>query len=238
MEIILYKIAFLTASVALAMPVAAQPTSPVSGTMTAQQITAFNQAVTDFKAAQTAQQAGNNAGALAKYEIALPAIRAAVQAKPTDIDNVTFLANALYAAAAANGALNKPDAMLALFDESLPYWRTVVTSKPANLTSQRVLAGILLQLATAKLIKQDKAGATILYDESITNIRRLIAANPTDAPARNMLLSALIGNSQASSDPKFREEAVTLSKAMLADGSVDAANKPNAQILAGTAQTK
>ncbi len=61
----------LFAPIALAAPVQAQQASaasqPAEGQMTPAQIAAFNQAVTDFTAGQTAQQAGDNAGAAAKY---------------------------------------------------------------------------------------------------------------------------------------------------------------------------
>lgn len=230
----MYRILCVAASLSIAVPSFAQEAEPAATAMTPEQITAFNQAVTDFTAAQAAQQSGDNATALAKYEAALPAIRTAVQAQPTNIDNVNFLANALYAAAAANGALNKPEAMLALFQEAAPHWRAVVAAKPADAAPKSVLAGMLMQLANAKLAKQDKAGAGPLYDESIALSRAVIAAKPADAPAKNMLLGALIGNSQANADPKIRDEAVAMSKAMLADNSVDAVNRPNAQILAGT----
>jgi tetratricopeptide (TPR) repeat protein len=206
--------------------------------MTPEQISAFNQAVTDFTAGQTLQQAGDNAGALVKYEAALPAIRTAVTTQPTNIDTVNFLANALYAAAAANGALAKPEAMLALFEEAVPHWRTVLTAKPTDSAGQAILAGMLIQLGNAKLVKQDKVAATALYNEATTLARGLIAAKPTDAPAKNLLLAALIGNSQASADKKLLDEAVAMSKSMLADGTVDATNKPNAQILAGNPPQK
>ena len=47
------------------------------------------------------------------------------------------------------------------------------------------------------------------------------------------VLSALIGASQATDDAALKTEAATMSKAMLADGSVDASNKPAAQALSG-----
>src|SRR3546814_4968617 len=60
-------------------PTPAQPsTEAPAGKMTQEQIAAFNQAVADFTAGQQLQQAANNAGAIAKYEGALPAIRTAV----------------------------------------------------------------------------------------------------------------------------------------------------------------
>ena len=108
-------------------------------------MTAFNAAVADFTAGQKAQQAGDNAGAVAKYDAALPAIRDVVRAQPQNIDNVNFLANALYAAAAANAALQKIDAVFPLYEESVPHWRTVVAAKPEDATSRNVLAGILVK---------------------------------------------------------------------------------------------
>lgn len=217
---------------------AAAPATPApagAGQMTQAQVAAFNQAVTDFTAGQTAQQGGDNAGALAKYEAALPAIRTAVQTQPTNIDNVNFLANALYAAAAAAGAQQKLDATLAYYEESAPFWRKIVAAKPADAASRDILAGILVQLGNAKLTKQDKAGADPLYAEALTLARKSVAEKAADPVAKNLLLSALIGASQTSADAKVKEEAVTMSKAMLADNSVDAANKPSAQALTGAA---
>lgn len=217
----------LTSPLAFAGPAYAQ--------MSPDQVAAFNQAVTDFTAGQTAQQAGDNATASAKYDAALPPIRAAVQAQPENMDNVNFLANALYAAAAAKGAQGQIDAVVPLFEEALPYWRKVVTAKPADAASRNVLVGILTQLGNAKLGKQDKPGAAPLYAEATDLARKAVAAAPADAAAKNLLLGALIGGSQTSEDPKVKEEAVSLSKTMLADGSVDAINKPAAQALTGTA---
>lgn len=81
----------------VAVPAVAQDTNPAPNAMTPEQITAFNKAVTDFTAAQAAQQAGDIAGAFFENDAVTPAIRAAVQAQPTNIDNVNFLANALFA---------------------------------------------------------------------------------------------------------------------------------------------
>jgi len=224
-----------------AMPAAAQEAASApaqapasSPALSQEQIVAFNKAVTDFTAGQQAQQKGDNATALANYDAALPAIRDAVRTQPDKIENVNFLANALYAAAAANAALQKLDAVAPLYEESLPHWRKVVAANPADAQSRGVLTGILIQLGNFKLGKQDKAGAAPLYAEAIPLARKAVAeqSNPVN---RNLLLAALIGTSQTSEDAAIKAEAATMSKAMLADGSVDAANKPAAQVLAPSA---
>lgn len=212
---------------------AAPAAAPAAAQMTPDQVTAFNKAVADFTAAQAAQQGGDNAGALAKYEAALPAIRTAVQVQPTNMDNVNFLANALYAAAAAAGAQQQIDKTLALYEESVPHWRKLVEAKPADATSRNILSGILVQLGNAKLAKQDKAGAAPLYAEGLTLARKSVAENGSDPIVKNLQLSALIGASQTSEDTAIKTEATAAAKAMLADGSVDAVNKPAAQALAG-----
>ena len=222
------------AAPAPAMPPAANPATPAP-TLSQEQIVAFNKAVTDFTAGQQAQQKGDNATALAKYEAALPAIRDAVKIQPGKIDNVNFLANALYAAAAANAALQKLDAVAPLYEESLPYWRQVVQAKPADAQSRGVLTGILIQTANFKLGKQDKAGAAPLYAEAVPLARKAVAEQ-ANAVNRNLLLAALIGASQTSEDAALKAEAATMSKAMIADGTVDAANKPSAQVLAQSAK--
>lgn len=241
----LLTIPFLSA----ALPVAAQETAP-SGAAAAQapaaatapaaalsqeQIVAFNKAVTDFTAGQQAQQKGDNATALVKYEAALPAIRDAVKTQPDKIENVNFLANALYATAAANAALQKLDAVAPLYEESLPYWRKVVAAKPTDVQSRGVLTGVLIQLGNFKLGKEDKAGSAPLYAEAVPLARKAVAeqSNPVN---RNLLLAALIGVSQTSEDAALKAEAANMSKAMLADGTVDAANKPSAQVLAQSAK--
>lgn len=228
-------LALLLASPAiLAAPAIAQEAAaPAAGQMNPAQIEAFNKAVTNFQAGQAAQQAGDNAGAVAKYEAALPAIRDAVKVQPDNIDNVNFLANALYADAAANASSQQMDKVVPLFEESVPHFRKVVSAKPADATSRNILAGILVQLGNAKLGAQDKAAAAPLYTEALPLARKSVADAPADAAANNILLSALIGASQTSTDPTIKEEAVTLSKKMIADGSVDASNKPAAQAIAG-----
>ncbi|MDX3900751.1 MAG: hypothetical protein QHC40_09620 [Sphingobium sp.] len=217
-----------------ASPAAAPAASTAAGEMTPEQIAAFNKAVTDFTAGQTAQQGGDNATAVAKYEAALPAIRKAVEVQPDKIDNVNFLANALYADAAAQSALGKADQVIALFNESVPHWRKVVTAKPTDATSRDIFAGVLTQLGNQKLVAQDKPAADAFYAEAVTLARKSVAEKPGDAAAKNLLLGALIGQSQTSADPKVKEEAVTMGKAMLADGSVDAVNKPSVEALTGT----
>jgi len=221
------------AAPALAQDAPAASAAPAAGQMTPEQINAFNQAVTDFTAGQTALQAGDNATAATKYEAAMPAIRTAVEVDPTKIDNVNFLANALYADAAAQGALGKMDKVIALYGESLPHWRKLVEAKPADATSRNILAGILIQLGNQKLGAQDKAGSAPLYQEALGLARKSAAANAADPVTKNILLSALIGASQATDDAALKTEAATMSKAMLADGSVDASNKPAAQALSG-----
>lgn len=220
-------------SLSIALPAAAQDTAAVPATqMTAEQITAFNQAITDFAAGQKAQQAGDNAGALTKYEAALPGIRGGAQAQPDNMQMVTFLANALYTTAGVNAALGKMDAVIPLYEEALPNWRKVVQAKPEDVGSSMVLGSILTQLGNAKMTKQDKAGANVYYTEALTVERKLVAASPS-AQTKNLLLSTLIGASQASDDPAIKTEVTSMSKSMLADGTVDAGNKPAAQILAG-----
>ena len=236
----------ISLTLSIALPAAAQeagstPAAPApadqapAATLSQEQIVAFNKAVTDFTAGQQAQQKGDNATAVVKYEAALPAIRDAVKTQPDKIDNVNFLANALYATAAANAALQKLDAVAPLYEESLPHWRKIVAAKPADAQSRGVLTGILIQLGNFKLGKQDKAGAAPFYAEAIPLARKAVAeqSNPVN---RNLLLASLIGASQTSEDAALKAEAATLSKAMIADGSVDAANKPSAQVLAQSAK--
>lgn len=214
-----------------AAPAAASATP--AGQLSPDQITAFNQSVADFTAAQKLQQAGDNAGALPKYEAALPAIRAAVGVQPDNIDYVGFLANTLYADAAANGALQKFDAIIPLYKEAAPLWRKVSLARPTDAISRNILAGILVQLGNASLTTQDKAGADPYYKEAVDLARKSFAENGSDRIVRNLLLSALIGRSQSSGDAAVMQEAVTMGKTMLADGSIDAVNKPSAEALTG-----
>lgn len=208
--------------------------APAAAELTPEQVAAFNQAVKDFGAGQQAQQANDNATASAKYAAALPAIRDVVKAQPGNIENVNFLANALYASAAAEIALQKTDQGVALMEESIPHWRTVVEANASDSASQKVLASLTTQIGNMKLSQQDKAGADALYGEAVALSRKLVATSP-DAANRNLLLGALIGASQTSEDAAIKTEAASLSKSMLADGSVDATNKPAAEILGGTA---
>lgn len=228
----------LSAPLALVTPASAQDapaaqSTPAAAQMTPEQIAAFNSAVTDFTAGQSAQQAGDNAGAVAKYDAALPAIRTAVEVDPSKIDNVNFLANALYADAAAYGALGQMDKVIALYGESVPHWRKVVEARPTDAASRNILAGILIQMGNQKLAAQDKTGSAPLYTEALALARKSASENAADKVTKNILLSALIGASQAASDPALQAEAVALSKTMLADGSVDATNKPAAEAMTG-----
>ncbi|MDI1296924.1 MAG: hypothetical protein PSY12_13755, partial [bacterium] len=217
----------------LGSPAFAQQAAPAATAMTPAQIAAFNKAVSDFTAGQTAQQAGDNAAAAAKYEAALPAIRTAVQSDPAKFDNVNFLANALYADAAAQGALGQMDKVIALYSESVPHWRTIVAAKPADGTSRDILAGILIQMGNQKLGAQDKAGADPLYQEALTLARKSVAEKASDPIAKNLLLSALIGKSQTGADPAVKTEAVAMGKAMIADGSIDPVHKPASDVMTG-----
>ncbi|MDV5824249.1 hypothetical protein [Sphingobium naphthae] len=201
--------------------------------MTPEEIAAFNQAVTDFTAGQSAQQAGDNAGAVAKYDAAIPAIRTAVEADPGKIDNVNFLANALYADAAAYGAMGQMDKVISLYNDALPYWRKVVEAKPTDTASRNILAGILIQLGNQKLATHDTDGADPYYQEALTLARKSTAAQPTDAVSKNILLSALIGASQTSMEEGLRDEAINMGKAMMADGTIDATNRPSIEVMTG-----
>ncbi|WP_179044192.1 hypothetical protein [Sphingobium lactosutens] len=220
-------------------PVDAAPTEPAASAapvvrdLTPDEIAAFNQAVTDFTAGQSAQQTGDNAAAVAKYDAAMPAIRTAVAADPTKIDNVNFLANALYADAAAYGALGQMDKLIALYDESLPHWRTLVEAKPTDAASRNILAGILIQVGNEKLAASDTDGADPYYQEALPLARKSVSEQPADAAAKNILLSALIGASQTSMEEGLRDEVIGMGKAMTADGSIDAANKPSIAAITG-----
>ena len=116
-------------------------------------------------------------------------------------------------------------------------WRKVVEAKPADAASRNILAGILIQMGNQKLAAQDKVGSAPLYAEALTLARKSASENANDKVTKNILLSALIGSSQTSSDPALKTEAVTLSKTMLANGTVDATNKPAAEALTGAAKT-
>ena len=75
---------------------AIEAAQPAAAQLTPEQIAAFNQAVAAFTEAQKLQQAGDNAGAAAKYDAALPAIRAAVEAQPENKDYSRLIDNELY----------------------------------------------------------------------------------------------------------------------------------------------
>lgn len=230
----LFALLTLSAPLGLAAPaLAQQAAAPAAGQMTSQQIAAFNQAVTDFTAGQTAQQAGDNGTAAAKYDAALPAIRTAVEVDLGKIENVNFLANALYADAAAQGALGKMDKVIALYTEAAPHWRKLVEAKPTDAASRNIFAGILIQMGNQKLATQDKSGADPLYKEALTLARKSVADNGVDAVGKNILLSALIGASQTANDPALTSEALNMGKAMLSDGTIDAMNKPSIEAMTG-----
>lgn len=212
--------------------------APVARDLTPAEIAAFNKAVSDFTAGQTAQQKGDNAGAVAKYDAAIPAIRTATQADPSKIDNVNFLANALYADAAAYGALGQADRQIILFDESLPYWRKVVEAKPTDAAIRNILAGILIQLGNQNLRDHDRGGADPFFEEALALARQTVADQPGDAASKNVLLSALIGASQTTTQEGIRDEAIDMGKAMIADGTIDATNKPSIDIMTGPAATE
>ncbi|BBF68889.1 hypothetical protein SBA_ch1_10890 [Sphingomonas bisphenolicum] len=218
-----------------AAPAAAE--TPVARELTPAEIAAFNKAVTDFTAGQAAQQKGDNAGAVAKYDAAMPAIRTAVEADPSKGDNVNFLANALYADAAAYGALGQMDKVIALYGESLPHWRKVVEAKPADAAGRNILAGILIQMGNQELRDHDRGAADTYYEEALTLARQTVTDQPGDAVSRNVLLSALIGASQTSTEEGLRDEAITMGKAMMADGTIDAMNKPSIETMTGPAGT-
>jgi tetratricopeptide (TPR) repeat protein len=210
-------------------PEAAPDTAPAARDLTKAEIAAFNKAVETFTAGQALQQKGDNAGAVAKYDAALPAIRTAVEADPAAMDNVAFLANALYADAAAYGALGQMDKVIPLYEESLPHWRKVVEGKPEDATVRNILAGILVQVGNSKLAVQDRGGADPYYAEALTLARKSVADAPQDNISRNLLLSALIGAGQTSTQEGMLEEALNLGKAMIADGTIDATNRPTVE---------
>lgn len=213
----------------------AEQAAPQARELTPAEIAAFNKAVSDFTAGQTAQQSGDNATAVAKYDAAIPAIRTAVEAEPDKIDNVNFLANALYADAAAYGALGQMDKVVALYDESLPHWRKLVAAKPTDTVSRNILAGSLVQIGNQKLGAGDRKSADPYYAEALTLARQAVAEQPADAVAKNLLLSALIGAGQTSTQEGMLEEAIGMGKAMIADGSIDASNKPSIEAMTSAA---
>lgn len=244
--------ALLALSAALASPALAQQTpaaappeeaapaaaeAPVARDLTPAEIAAFNKAVSDFTAGQSAQQKGDNAAAVAKYDAAIPAIRTAVEADPAKGDNVNFLANALYADAAAYGALGQMDKVIALYGESLPHWRKVVEAKPTDAASRNILAGILVQMGNQQLRDHDRGTADTYFEEALTLARQTVTDQPGDAVSRNVLLSALVGASQTSTEEGLRDEAISMGKAMIADGSIDATNKPSIETMTGPAGT-
>lgn len=212
--------------------------APVARELTSAEIAAFNKAVTDFTAGQTAQQKGDNATAVAKYDAALPAIRTAADADPSKIDNINFLANAFYAQAAAYGALGQMDRVIPIYDESVPYWRKLVAAKPTDTASRNILAGILIQLGNQNLRDHDRGGADPFFEEALTLARQTVADQAGDAASKNILLAALIGASQTGTEEGIRDEAINLGQAMIADGSIDATNRPQIDTMTGAPATE
>ncbi|WP_442802205.1 hypothetical protein [Sphingobium sp. CR2-8] len=212
---------------------AAADAAAVARELTPAEIAAFNKAVTDFTAGQAAQQRGDNATAVAKYDGALPAIRTAVEADPSKADNVNFLANALYADAAAYGALGQMDKVITLYAEAVPHWRKVVEAKPTDLASRNILAGILIQLGNQNLRDHDRGGADPFFEEAVTIARQSVTEQPDDAVSKNVLLAALVGSSQTTTQEGIRDEAIALGKRMIADGSIDATNKGSIETMTG-----
>src|SRR3546814_3783455 len=97
---------------------------------------------------------------------------------------------------------------------------------------------MLVQLGNKSLSGQDKATANGYYKEATELARKSATAAPTDAVSKNLLLSALIGLSQTSEDKAVRDEAVAMGKTMMADGTIDAVNKPSIEIMPRTASCK
>src|SRR3546814_2861778 len=62
--------------------------------------------------------------------------RSAVKVQPNNMDYVSFLANTLYADAAAQAAVQNFDAVISLYQEALPQWRKIVAAKPADETEE------------------------------------------------------------------------------------------------------
>ncbi|WP_420142974.1 hypothetical protein [Sphingobium sp.] len=213
----------------------AEDAAPVARDLTSAEIAAFNQAVTDFAAGQAAQQKGDNAAAVAKYDAAMPAIRTAVEADPSKMDNVNFLANALYAQAAAYGALGQMDRVIPIYVEAVPHWRKLVEAKPTDVAGRNILAGILIQLGNQNLRDHDRGGADPFFEEAVKLARQTVADQPADAVSKNVLLSALIGASQTSVQEGIGDEAIGMGQAMIADGSIDATNRPQIETMTGAA---
>jgi len=211
---------------------------PEARELTSAEIKAFNKAVTDFTAGQTAQQKSDNATAVAKYDAAIPAIRTAVEADPAKGDNVNFLANALFADAAAYGALGQSDKLIALYAEAVPHWRKVVAAKPTEVANRNILAGILIALGNQNLRDHDRGGADPFFEEALTLARQTVADQPGDAASKNVLLSALIGFSQTTTQEGIRDEAIDMGKTMIADGTIDATNKVSIDTMTGAAATE
>lgn len=202
--------------------------------LSAQQTAAYNSAIAEFTDGQKAQQAGDNAAALLKYEIALPAIRDVVRTQPDNVANIKFLANVLYVAAVAKATSQSFDLAIPLLEESVPHWRKAVENDKTDMQGQTLLTSILTQLGNAKLAKADKVGAAPLYAEAVTRAREAVGASATPEN-KNLLLGALIGASQTSDEASLKTEASRLSKSMIAEGSVNAANMPAAKVLAAQA---
>src|SRR3546814_2451617 len=90
--------------------------------------------------------------------------------------DLSFLANTLYADAAAQAAVQNFDAVISLYQEALPQWRKIVAAKPADANSRNILAGMLVQLGNKSLSGQDKATANGYYKEATELARKSATA--------------------------------------------------------------
>ena len=92
---------------------------------------------------------------------------------------------------------------------------------------------MLVQLGNKALTAKDKAGAGAYYREATDLARKSVTEAPADPLNKNLLLSALIGLSQTSEDKAVMDEALAMGKKMMAEGSIDAVNKPSIEIMTG-----
>ncbi|MEZ5710839.1 MAG: hypothetical protein R3E02_15785 [Blastomonas sp.] len=220
----------LLASPALAQEATAEPIQ-----LSAEEVAAQNQAVADFTEAQNLLNAGDNAGALAKIEAALPTIRQIAARDAANVQNAGFLASALTMASNAQGALGNMDAIAPLYAEAVPQWRKVYDADPTNAGVRDTMISMMINLGNFNLIQQNKEVALPIFTDALSLVQTARQADATSPVLANAEFSALIGLNQSTGDPAYIEQAKPVGEELRSKGIVNAANKPSVDAILGAA---
>lgn len=178
-------------------------------------------------------EAGDNAGAKAKFDSALPVLRTIATSRANEAAVQQFIASALSQAANAEIGLGNSSAATALQTEAIDHWRAAYFSDKTNMPARNLLLEFLNSAGDAKILAGMNADAGPYFSEAMAIADDAMTTMPDDTDLANYKLTALVGLHRVDDSAGYLDMAEVIAADLKAKGAVSARNRNSVDALTG-----